>query len=149
MSRQEITARVRRVAEQALAEKGYAAPIDVLVGLGWLAPVRIDEWRQGRLPVLERKPGALAGSTPLKQWREQGRWPVEYDRFWQGLQERHGKHQAALHLIQPEVRIGHDESDGLSGHDGKIPADEELAVVLDCHGVDSGAVARAVGSGIE
>jgi hypothetical protein len=54
MNRQEITARVRRVAEQALAEKGYAAPIDVLVGLGWLAPVRVDEWRQGRLPALER-----------------------------------------------------------------------------------------------
>ena len=53
MSRQEITARVRRVAEQALAEKGYAAPIDVLVGLGWLAPIRVDEWRQGRLPALE------------------------------------------------------------------------------------------------
>jgi hypothetical protein len=54
VSRQEIRARVRRVAEQELAEKGYAAPIDVLVGLGWLAPVRVDEWRQGRLRVLER-----------------------------------------------------------------------------------------------
>jgi hypothetical protein len=54
VSRQEITARVRRVAEQTLAEKGYATPIDVLVGLGWLAPVRVDGWRQGRLPVLER-----------------------------------------------------------------------------------------------
>jgi hypothetical protein len=54
VSRQEIRARIRREAERALAEKGYAAPIDVLVGLGWLAPVRVDEWRQGRLPVLER-----------------------------------------------------------------------------------------------
>jgi hypothetical protein len=53
MSRQEITARVRRVAEQALAANGYVAPIDVLVGLGWLAPVRVNEWRQGRLPALE------------------------------------------------------------------------------------------------
>src|SRR5438477_9758481 len=26
------------------------------------------------LDVLERKPGALAGSSPLKQWRERGRW---------------------------------------------------------------------------
>ncbi len=25
--------------------------------------------------MLDRKPGALAGSRPLKQWREQGRWP--------------------------------------------------------------------------
>jgi hypothetical protein len=53
MNRQEITARVRRVAEQTLAEKDYVAPIDVLVGLGWLAPARVDEWRQGRLPALE------------------------------------------------------------------------------------------------
>jgi hypothetical protein len=53
MRRPEIMASVRRVAEQTLAEKGYAAPIDVLMGLGWLAPARVDEWRQGRLPALE------------------------------------------------------------------------------------------------
>src|SRR3990170_6215492 len=28
------------------------------------------------LEVLERKPGALAGSTPLAQWRKLGRWPA-------------------------------------------------------------------------
>jgi hypothetical protein len=44
---------IRRVAEQALAEQGYVAPIDVLVGLGWLAPAPVDEWRQGRLPARE------------------------------------------------------------------------------------------------
>jgi hypothetical protein len=27
------------------------------------------------LDVLERKPGALAGSKPLEQWRRLGRWP--------------------------------------------------------------------------
>jgi hypothetical protein len=27
-----------------------------------------------------REPGVLAGSTPLKQWRERGRWLAEYDR---------------------------------------------------------------------
>src|SRR5438094_1542682 len=31
------------------------------------------------LDVLERKPGALAGSSPLKQWRERGRWPGTTD----------------------------------------------------------------------
>ena len=35
------------------------------------------------LEVLERKPGALAGSTPLAQWRERGRWPASFDRLWQ------------------------------------------------------------------
>ena len=43
------------------------------------------------LDVLERKPGALAGSTPLQQWRERGRWPESFDRLWQSLTERHGR----------------------------------------------------------
>lgn len=43
------------------------------------------------LDALERKPGALAGSKPLEQWRRLGRWPASYDRFWQALIERHGR----------------------------------------------------------
>jgi hypothetical protein len=46
--------RVVRAAEATLAEHGYVSPIDVLVGLGWLHPWRVDEWRQGRLDCLER-----------------------------------------------------------------------------------------------
>jgi hypothetical protein len=53
MSPSELESRVKRVAERVLAEKGYVAPLDVLVQMGWLAPVRVDEWRQGRLPALE------------------------------------------------------------------------------------------------
>ena len=45
--------RVVRAAEAALAERGYVSPIDVLVGIGWLHPRRIDEWRQGRVDCLE------------------------------------------------------------------------------------------------
>ena len=37
------------------------------------------------LDVLAKKPGALAGSRPLQQWREHGRWPEGFDRLWQGL----------------------------------------------------------------
>jgi Mu transposase, C-terminal domain len=33
------------------------------------------------LEALTKKPGALAGSTPLEQWRAQGRWPVSFDHF--------------------------------------------------------------------
>jgi hypothetical protein len=33
------------------------------------------------LDVLERKPGALAGSSPLAQWRQRGRWPESFDRL--------------------------------------------------------------------
>jgi hypothetical protein len=46
--------RVLRAAEAALAERRFVSPIDVLVGLGWLPPARLDEWRQGRVDCLER-----------------------------------------------------------------------------------------------
>jgi hypothetical protein len=46
--------RVVQAAEAALAERGYVSPIDVLVGLGWLHPRLVDEWRQGRVDCLER-----------------------------------------------------------------------------------------------
>ncbi|HYW39243.1 MAG TPA: hypothetical protein VE957_14105 [Terriglobales bacterium] len=38
------------------------------------------------LDVLEKKPGALAGSSPLRQWRERGRWPESFDQLWLSLQ---------------------------------------------------------------
>ena len=52
-SAENLEARVVRVAEEALKESQYVAPLDVLVGLRWLHPFRIDEWRQGRLSTLE------------------------------------------------------------------------------------------------
>ena len=52
------------------------------------------------LDVLEKKPGALAGSRPLQQWRERGRWPESFDRLWQSLQERYGKHKGTREMIE-------------------------------------------------
>ena len=52
------------------------------------------------LDVLERKPGALAGSSPLKQWRERGRWPESFDRLWQSLRERHGRQAGTRAMIE-------------------------------------------------
>jgi transposase len=52
------------------------------------------------LEVLERKPGALAGSTALKQWRERGRWPADYDRYWEVLIHRHGKQPGTRQMIE-------------------------------------------------
>lgn len=51
------------------------------------------------LDVLLKKPGALAGSTPLAQWRAQGRWPASYDQFWAGLKQRQGKQQGTKAMI--------------------------------------------------
>ena len=52
------------------------------------------------LDVLERKPGALAGSTPLEQWRAHGRWPESYDRFWAACRERSGTQEGTRQMIQ-------------------------------------------------
>ena len=86
-----------------------------------LLPSYIEVWNEGRqvarhercygtgrqvldlehyLDVLERKPGALAGSTPLKQWREQGRWPLSFDRLWEDLHRRLGKQEGTRAMIE-------------------------------------------------
>lgn len=52
------------------------------------------------LDVLVKKPGALAGSTPLEQWRAQGRWPESFDQFWAHLQQRRGKTDGTRAMIE-------------------------------------------------
>jgi hypothetical protein len=75
--------RVARAAEAALAERDVVAPIDVLVALGWLAPRRVDEWRQGRVDCLETVVDASLGKISasmqlLRDWaRTRGLQPNE------------------------------------------------------------------------
>ena len=57
------------------------------------------------LAALSRKPGALAGSTALAQWRAQGRWPESYDRLWEALKQRLGKQEGTRAMIEV-VQIG-------------------------------------------
>lgn len=57
------------------------------------------------LDVLEKKPGAMAGSTPLHQWRQAGRWPACLDRLWSRLEQRLGKSQGTREMIRL-VRAG-------------------------------------------
>jgi transposase len=51
------------------------------------------------LDVLEHKPGALAGSTPLAQCRARGLWPANYDTLWAQLISRHGKQAGTREMI--------------------------------------------------
>lgn len=63
------------------------------------------------LDVLERKPGALAGSKPLAQWRESGRWPACYDALWERLRARHGRREgtrAMVAVVALGREFGHD-----------------------------------------
>jgi transposase len=52
------------------------------------------------LDALLKKPGALAGSTPLEQWRAQGRWPASFDCFWEVLKQRRGKQAGTRAMIE-------------------------------------------------
>lgn len=54
MARQPLEQRVFGVAEAALQRQQFVSVIDVLVGLGWLAPLHVDQWRQGRIDSLEQ-----------------------------------------------------------------------------------------------
>jgi hypothetical protein len=58
MARQDLQRRVNRAAEEALTRQRFVSAIDVLLGLGWLAPSHLDMWRQGRVDSLERVVGA-------------------------------------------------------------------------------------------
>jgi hypothetical protein len=57
------------------------------------------------LDVLEKKPGAMAGSTPLQQWRVAGRWPESLDTIWRKLESRHGRSAGTREMISL-VRVG-------------------------------------------
>jgi transposase len=67
------------------------------------------------LDVLHYKPGALAGSKPLEQWRESGRWPACYDEIWERLRVRHGRQngtRAMVALVMLGREFGHDRLRG-------------------------------------
>lgn len=63
------------------------------------------------LTALSRKPGALAGSSPLKQWRADGRWPRCFDELWEALRKRLGESpgtRAMIGLLQLGAQEGWD-----------------------------------------
>jgi hypothetical protein len=49
-----IEQRVVRAAEATLADKHFVTAIDILVGVDWLSPPQVEQWRQGRIAYLER-----------------------------------------------------------------------------------------------
>lgn len=85
-----------------------------------LYPAYVEVWYEGRrvgrhercysrrqqildlehyLEALSRKPGALAGSTALVQWRQQGRWTDVHDRLWHSLNGRHGRQNGTRAMV--------------------------------------------------
>lgn len=80
------------------------------------------------LDVLERKPGALAGSTALAQWRQAGRWPESFDRLWHELNMRHGRQHGTRQMIEL-LQLG--TGDGWP----RLRSAVEQALTLGCHDV--------------
>src|SRR5258705_6978981 len=80
-----LETRVARIAEATLAEGRSVRPIDVLVGLGWLAQPNVDRWERGRVPSLDRCVGVDSDKVPaaltaLQHWAEgRGLKPSEAD----------------------------------------------------------------------
>lgn len=48
-----LAERVTQAAEAALVAQGYASAIDVLVGIRWLDPGHLQQWRRGQIDCLE------------------------------------------------------------------------------------------------
>jgi len=73
-----LETRVARIAEALLAERRFVRPIDVLLGLGWLAQPNVDRWERGRVPSLDRCLGVDSDKVPaalaaLHHWAEDRR----------------------------------------------------------------------------
>ena len=52
-NRKKLADRVVGAAERALADQKYVSAIDVLLGVGWLNPSTLKDWRLGRVECLE------------------------------------------------------------------------------------------------
>lgn len=80
---QALERRVIQAAEAALSDHQYVSAIDVLVGMGLLAPTHLENWRRGRVDFLERViQGNLkkisASMAAFRRWaREKGLRPSE------------------------------------------------------------------------
>jgi hypothetical protein len=82
-------------------------------------PLHVEIWHAGRLiarherchnrrqhvldcitsTCLRHKLGAFAGSKPLAQWREAGRWAACYDELWDRLRTRHRKQNGIRAMV--------------------------------------------------
>jgi hypothetical protein len=78
-----ISERVVEAAESALADHSYVSCVDVLCGMGLLAPSNVDSWRKGHLDFLgqmiQGSPDKISSSLALfRQWaHEKGLTPSE------------------------------------------------------------------------
>lgn len=85
------------------------------------------------LELLQRKPGAMEQCRALKQVREAGGWPQEYERLWEELKRRHGKTDGTRQLL--EVLMLHRDAEAV-----EVQAVVRMALELGCSDAASIAV---------
>ena len=78
------------------------------------------------LDTLVHKPGAFAGSKPLEQWRQAGRWPASYDQLWEKLNAREGRQKGTKAMIVL-LQLGRTHGQA------RLQAAVEAALTLGCH----------------
>lgn len=99
---------------------------DRLYGIGKQS-LNLDHY----LELLRYKPGALSGSTPLKQSRERGEWPAVYDELWKALQARHGEAAGTQEMV--EILLSHRDL-------SKETIEKAIREALDCGAASAAAV---------
>ncbi len=84
------------------------------------------------LELLTHKPGALPGALPLRQARDRGQWPADYDRLWQRLCTRFGEADGSRQLV--EVLMLHRSQPAIEVH-------QAVAMALELGCCEAGAIA--------
>ncbi len=96
MNTKEINKKTRSVAAVLLRERGYIAPVEVLLMMDVISPTAYEDWRRGRVPYLEKATTCGLGklNTILKTLRliaaEQGLKPslTVYNKWCKGKKTR-------------------------------------------------------------
>lgn len=96
MNEADINKKTRSVAALLLRERGYIAPVEVLLKMEVLSPTAYEGWRMGRVPYLEKVTACGLGklNTILKTLRvlaaEQGLKPslTVYKKWGKGKKSR-------------------------------------------------------------
>jgi len=91
------------------------------------------------LEVLSKKPGALAGSTALAQYRERGLWTGSFDRLWNELRARRGKQDGTREMIE---LLGASKRHGWE----RLRRSVEKAMALGC--ADAAAIRHMLDAGV-
>ena len=78
MNNEELVRRVKASMQKQCGERGYTAPVDVLIDIGLLTKANYERWRRGQVDYLERLcSGTLNKLTLVLRFSKSGRPEIE------------------------------------------------------------------------